>query len=290
MGLAINDRWKPMGQRTPTRNPTNTIGTTPAGGTPMGGNQPGGFTQTGPGGLMGGAGYGQSPGTAPIPGVNPTGRTDYIDPTGNWTPYTPSSNGWGGTNWTPGQSTNLYDLQMQRMLTMLRELRGGMGGPVSMNREPGLRLADRETPSTMADRTAAETAAFARAKERLGGVASGATQALKDSSTASGRSLSGLEGADMRAITQGLQSSLGDVVREQTMDRLERADEIDDRNLMASLTQRGQDIGQYATEFGGNIQQRGQDFQGAMNDPMRQMIMQMVPGFMNAVNYLPRMY
>lgn len=286
-GLQVPSWQRPKVQPTPP-SPTDTIGRAPAGGTPTGGVNPGGFTNVGPGGAS--TRYGQSPGTAPVPGVNPTGRTDYIDPTGTWTPFTPSANSWGGTDWKAGEGTNLYDLQMKRMLEMFGHLKGSMGGPVSMNREPGLTLAPRETPSTMNDRTAAETAAFARAKERLSGIASGAVQGLKDSSTAGGRSGSGLEQADMRAISAGLQSSLGDVVREQTMDRLSRADELDDRNLAAGIAQRGQDVGQYATEFGGNIQQRGQDFTGAMNDPMRQMIMQMIPGFMSAVNYLPRTY
>jgi hypothetical protein len=283
-GLNIGNRWVPP--KPITRSPTDTIGTAPAGGTPTGGVNPGGFSNTGPGGTS--TRYGQAPGTAPVPGVNPTGRTDYIDPTGNWTPFTPSANPWGGTDWKEGEGTNLYDLQMKRMMEMFGHLKSGMGGPVSMGREPGLTMAPPLTKTTMSDREPAEAAAFARAKERLGKIASGSTVALKDAATSSGRSGSGLEGADMRSIVQGLQSSLGDVVRDQTMDRMKRSDEIDDRNQAVDVTTRGQDIGQYGTEYGGNIQQRGQDFQGAMNDPMRQMIMQMIPGFMSAVNYLPK--
>ena len=125
-------------------------------------------------------------------------------------------------------------------------------------------------------------------KDRLGKIASGSTLALKDAATSSGRSGSGLEGADMRSITEGLQSALGDVVRGQTEDRMKRSDEIDDRNQTSNIMQRGQDIGQYGSEFGGNITQRGQDFQGAMNDPTRQMIMSMLPQFMSAMNFMPR--
>jgi hypothetical protein len=268
------------------RAPTDPIGQKPAGGTPTGGVNPGGFTNTG----ITSGGYGQSPGTAPVPGVSPTGVTWGVDPTGMATPYTPSANPWGGTDWKGGEGTDLFQLGQDRFLAMLRSLKGegGLGGPVGMAREPGLTIAPGLTKTTMADREPAEVAGFARAKDRLGKIASGSTMALKDAATAGGRAGSGMEGADMRSITEGLQSALGDVVRDQTIDRLDRHDEIDDRNMGLDLNTRGQDIGQAATEFGGNIQQRGQDFQGAMNDPTRQMIMSMLPQFMSAMNFMPR--
>jgi hypothetical protein len=288
-GLNISGRWAPkFGAPTAPTNPTNTIGTAPAGGTPTGGVNPGGFSNTGPGGTS--TRYGQAPGTSPVPGVDPTGKTYSVDPTGMMTPFTPSANPWGGTDWKAGDGTDLFQLGQDRFLAMLRGLKGegGLGGPVGMPREPGLTIAPPLTKTTMADREPAEIAAFARAKDRLGKIASGSTMALKDAATSTGRSGSGMEGADMRSITEGLQSALGDVVRDQTTERLKRADDVDDRNMGIDLNTRGQDIGQAATEYGGNIQQRGQDFQGAMNDPTRQMIMSMLPQFMSAMNFMPR--
>lgn len=272
----------------PPKSPTSPIGQAPAGGTPTGGVNPGGFSNTGVPGVN--TSYGQAPGTAPVPGVDPTGRTGFIDPTGKYTQFTPSANPWGGTDWKGGDPTDLFQLGQDRFLAMLRSLKGegGLGGPVGMNREPGLTLAPREGATTMSDREPAEIAAFARAKDRLGKIAGGSTMALKDAATAGGRAGSGMEGADMRSISEGLQSALGDVVRDQTEGRMQRSDDIDDRNQASGVAQRGQDIGQFGTEFGGNIQQRGQDFQGAMNDPTRQMIMSMLPQFMSAMNFMPR--
>jgi hypothetical protein len=282
-GMQIGSRFTPP--PTPKAKPNDYTAPNPGGFTvATGGGSPSPGTGPAPGS------YAQVPGTAPIPGVTPTGVTWGVDPTGMATPYTPNRDPQsGGTSWSPGAGTNLYDQQMQRMMQMLAAFKGQMGGPVGMAREPGLTIAPGLTKTGMADRAPAEAAAFGRAKERLGKIASGAALGLKDQSTAAGRSGSGLESDEMQGISEGLQSALGEVVRDQTMDRLDRHDEIDDRNMGIDLNTRGQDIGQYATEYGGNIQQRGQDFTGAMNDPMRQMMMQMIPGFMSAINsFTPR--
>lgn len=247
--------------------------------TPYNSPNPAGFTPT-PTGMQPGSGtFGQTPGTAPIPGVDPTGRTWGVDPTGTATPYTPTRNAFGGTDWTAGTGTNLWDLQKNRMLDLIGALRSGGGGPVSMNREPGLTLVDRETPSTMNDRVAAESAAFGRAKDRVGKLGKSAIDSLKDRMSSMGMAGSTAEARGVADVTNSAQGQLGEVIRQQAEDQLDRADTIDDRNVSVGITQRGQDIGQRATEYGGNIQQRGQDFQGAMNDPTRQMIMQMLSSF-----------
>lgn len=273
-GLQVPSWRMPKPQPT-AQAPTSPIGQTPAGGTPTGGNNPGGFSNTG---ITSGK-YGQSPGTAPVPGVNPTGRTDYIDPTGNWTPFTPTANPWGGTDWKAGEGTNLYDLQMQRLMMLLGNLKGfgSMGGPQDpLPREVPGAAPGREVPSTMADRTAMESATFGRAKDRIGKLGGAAMMALKDRSTAGGRSNSGLEAKDRREIVSGTQSQLGEVIRDQAIDAADRADQIDDRNLATGVAQRGQDLSTRAGDQASNVQQRGQDYNALLN-PYQNPLLSMIP-------------
>jgi len=213
-------------------------------------------------------------------GATPTGTKYDVDPTGKMTPYTPYSSGPGQTSWRAGDPTDLFQLGQDRFLAMLRALKAeGMGGPVGMGREPGLEKVGREAMSTMNDRTAAESAAFGRAKDRTAKLGKSAIDAMKDRMSSMGMAGSTNESQGVRDIIQGTQGQLGEVIRQQAEDRLDRADQLDDRNLSAGIQQRSQDIGQNATEFGGNIQQRGQDFQGAMNNPMQQMMMQLMSSF-----------
>lgn len=244
--------------------------------------RPGGSLGTGPTTPVGGGGgYSQTPGSAPIPGVTPTGVTWGVDPTGKATPYTPQSDPWGGgTRWGAGDPTDLHQLGQDRFLSLLRALKGeGLGGGVGMPREPGLTMAPRETPSTMADRAPAEAAAFGRAKDRTAKVGGSAIDSLKDKMSSMGMGGSTNEANGVRDITQTMQGELGEVIRQQTEDSLDRTDQVDDRNLATGVQQRGQDINQNATQRGGNIQERGQDFQGAMNNPQQQMIMQLLSSF-----------
>lgn len=223
--------------------------------------------------------YAATPGQQLPPGVSPTGVTWGYDPTGKATPYTPYANPGGETFWRPGDSIDMWGQSMDRMRQLITMMREGGGGPVSMNREPGLTMVGRETPSTMNDRTAAESAAFGRAKERIGKVGKSAIDSLKDKMSSMGMGGSTAEARGVADVTNSAQGEMGEVIRQQAEDHLDRADQIDDRNLTAGLTQRGQDIGQNTTNFTGGIQQRGQDYQGAMNDPTRQMIMQMLSSF-----------
>lgn len=278
----------PPSQRQPAPTPTNP-NAPPSGPTP---------TQTPSPGVSGAA-----PGAQQYPatpgsfnnnpgGQNPTGTKYDVDPTGTMTPYTPFSSGPGQTSWRAGDPTDLFQLGQDRLLGLFRALRQeGGGGPVSLNREPGLRMVGRETPSTMADRTAAESAAFGRAKDRIGKVGKSALDTLRDRASSMGMGGSTAEANALRDVTTSTQSQLGEVIRDQAIDSLDRADQIDDRNLTAGLTQRGQDIGQAGQEFTGNIAQRGQDFQGAMNDPTRQMIMQLLSSFAGGGGaFMPRLY
>jgi len=263
---------------------TNPIGQTPAGGTTTGGVNPGGFTNVGANPT---GGYGQAPGTAPVPGVSPTGKTWDVDPTGMATPYTPQANPWGGTDWTGGEGTNIVDLNMQRIMALMKQF-GVMGGPQQpIGRESPGPAPPREVPTLMADRTAAEQAEFGRAKERIGQIGGGAMAALKDRSTAGGRANSGLEAKDAREITAQTQSGLGDVVRDQALDAMARHDQIDDRNLAAGLTQRGQDLGVRSGDYQGAIQQRGQDYNALLN-PYQNPMLSSIPSLFGM--FMPKSY
>lgn len=249
---------------TTTQNNGATPGVNPTGSTGSG-YSPGNFSQT--------------PGSAPVPGVSPTGITWNVDPTGKATPYTPYSNPGGETFWRPGDGTDLNDLAIQNMLKLFGSLKGfgSMGGPQDpIGRETPGPMPGREVPSTMADRTAMEAAQFGRAKDRIGQIGGAAMSALKDRSTAGGRSNSGLEAKDRREIVQGTQGELGQVVRDQAIDALGRSDQIDDRNLNAGIAQRGQDIGMRSGDYAGNIQQRGQDYNALLN-PYQNPLLSMVP-------------
>lgn len=272
--------WKPPA---PTPLPTSPIAQTPVGGTTTGGVNPGGFTNVG----ATGGGYGQSPGTAPVPGVTPTGKTWAVDPTGMATPYSPQANPWGGTDWTAGEGTNIVDLNMQRILALMKQF-GMQGGPQQpLGRESPGAAPPREVPTLMADRTAAEQAEFGRAKERIGQIGGGAMAALKDRSTAGGRANSGLEAKDAREITGQTQSALGDVVRDQALDAMARHDQIDDRNLNAGLTQRGQDLGVRSGDYQGAIQQRGQDYNALLN-PYQNPMLSSIPSLFGM--FMPKSY
>lgn len=260
--------------------------------TPYNTPNPAGFTRTSPTNpQQTGGTYAQTPGTAPIPGVSPTGKTWGVDPTGTATPYTPQSNPQGGTNWTPGEGVDLFDLQMQRMAALLKMF-GQQGGPQNpLPREMPGPAPGREVPTTMADRTAAESAAFGRAKDRIGKLGGGAMMALKDRSTAGGRAGSGLEAKDAREIVQGTRTQLGEVVRDQAIDAMDRADQIDDRNLATGVAQRGQDIGIRSGDQASQVQQRGQDYNAILNPYQNPMLSSMVPTMFGGFGGgMPRIY
>lgn len=260
--------------------PTKPTAPTPSTATPYNTPNPAGFRRTSPTNPQRTGGtYAQTPGSAPIPGVAPTGKTWGVDPTGVATPYTPVSNPNGGTDWFPGTGVDLNEQAMNNMMKLLGMIKGFgvMGGPQNpIAREMPGPVPGREVPSTMADRTAAEAAAFGRAKDRIGKLGGGAMMALKDRSTSTGRAGSGFEAAEQRDIIQGTQSELGQVVRDQAEDYLDRADQIDDRNLSTGVAQRGQDLATRSGDQASQVQQRGQDYNALLN-PYQNPLISMVP-------------
>jgi hypothetical protein len=114
----------------------------------------------------------------------------------------------------------------------------------------------RITGPSQADRRAAESAAFARAKDRIGQTGAGAMTALTRAMSRRGLGGSGIEGGQIGNLVSGLRGQLGDVVRSQTLEGLARDQAVEDRNYAGDISQRGADMG-FATG------QRGQDIQAA---------------------------
>jgi hypothetical protein len=92
------------------------------------------------------------------------------------------------------------------------------------------------------DVTAADQAAFGRAKDRIGQTARGSLESLQDVMSERGLARSGIEAGEMGKILQGGVGQLSDTAREQALEQLRRAQSVSDRNLAAQLTTRGQNI------------------------------------------------
>ena len=84
----------------------------------------------------------------------------------------------------------------------------------------------------------------------------------------------------IRDLTAATAGQLGDVTRDQTLNRMDRTDQVDDRNMAHGLTQRGQDIGQATTNYSGKINQRGQDLATAQAE--RQALLSWLPQMLQA--------
>lgn len=131
--------------------------------------------------------------------------------------------------------------------------------PAAVPREPGLTGPPREHGAGPEDRRAAESAAFARAAERIGAVGRGNLAGLRNQMTRRGISGSGIEAKGITDVKNNTAGQLGEVIRDQAIEGLNREEAIDDRDFAAGVAQRGQDIGVGSTNFSGGISQRGQD-------------------------------
>lgn len=140
---------------------------------------------------------------------------------------------------------------------------GGVGGGI-----PGI---------TPVDTTAAQSAAFAHAKDQVGQVGQGALTGLRSSLGSRGMLGSGAESKGVASVANRGQGQLGDVARSQAVDSSALAERTATTNYNGGISQRGQDIttrGQdlsataaqralegslAATGYTGAITQRGQD-------------------------------
>lgn len=235
-------------------------------------------TMKGPGaGFSVGAGLpGYTPGGRGAP-MNPAGGSGYYGSddgkTGSVSYYTPP---WQQTTPTPGAApTPEYGVDVARYSAPRPAAPSPDPGPgIDTNgipslldqfkpdavpREPGLVAPPREHGAGPEDRTAAESAAFSRAAERIAAVGRGNLAGLRNQMTRRGISGSGIEGKGITDVQNSTAGQLGEVIRDQAIEGLHRTEAIDDRDFAAGIAQRGQDIGVGSTNFGGNITQRGQD-------------------------------
>lgn len=104
-------------------------------------------------------------------------------------------------------------------------------------------LPAREASPNPADRTAAEAAAYGKAKGQIGANSRAALNDLADEMSARGIGGSGMEGALASQIIQTGQGQLGQVAQNQAIDALKRQGEIEDRNYAGGINQRSQDVG-----------------------------------------------
>lgn len=114
-------------------------------------------------------------------------------------------------------------------------------------------------PPPQANRDAAEAAAYGRAKDSIGKSAAAGMKALSREMNLRGISGSGIETAGTGRVIGGAVGQLGEVSRDQAIERLHRDQGVEDRNFAAAQGQRNADMGWLQTERGQDIeQQRGQ--------------------------------
>lgn len=105
---------------------------------------------------------------------------------------------------------------------------------------------------------AAESAAFGRAKDRIGEASQGALSTLGDIMSSRGLSGTGIEAGETGRVIGEAQQGLGEAGRDIALQQERRAAEVADRNLAALLQQRGQDIGQRGQDIGAEQARRDQ--------------------------------
>jgi len=115
------------------------------------------------------------------------------------------------------------------------------------------------------DRTAANAAIFARAKDQVGQTSRGALTGLAGAMAGRGILGSGVEGRGIQSVINSGQGQLGDVTRQNAITDAD----ISEQNALASyqgdITQRGQNIGLLDSQRGQDVTQRGQDVSSQQN-------------------------
>jgi hypothetical protein len=126
------------------------------------------------------------------------------------------------------------------------------------------RIADTQDPARIAhiqtpDMTAANAAAFARAKDQVGQTSRGALTGLAGAMAGRGISGSGVEGRGITSVINQGQGQLGDVSRQQAIEQAQLAEQNALAGYQGDISQRATDIGSMDTRRGQDIGQRGQD-------------------------------
>lgn len=139
------------------------------------------------------------------------------------------------------------------------------------------------------DMTAANAAAFARAKDQVGQTARGALTGLAGAMAGRGTVGSGVEGRGMSSIINAGQGQLGDVSREQAISGANLAQRNAELGFTGGITQRGQDLAAIQARNDAmlrareqDISQRGQDI-NTLSMQRGQDINQMGTGYQGAI-------
>lgn len=102
---------------------------------------------------------------------------------------------------------------------------------------------DINTGATDAQERAAEDAAFARAKDKIGLASRSAMDSLSSEMSSRGISGSGVEAQRLGGVYESGLGEIGQTAREQAIEALKRKYQVSDRNVALASTTRGQNIG-----------------------------------------------
>ncbi len=180
------------------------------------------------------------------------GESAYRDPTTsvNYNYNTGAGGGGAGGRTGSGGSAPYRGTGQPQAMPTVQEIQQYLPAPV-----PHATLPPRIEHPSRVDRSAAEAAAFGRAKDTVGQSTQGALKALRRQMSARGISGSGLESAGISDVVTRGEGELGDVARDQAIEGVRRDYAEADRNYAGDLSQRGEDVGFTSGQRGQDIQQ-----------------------------------
>lgn len=113
------------------------------------------------------------------------------------------------------------------------------------------------------DRSGANAAIFARAKDQVGDASQGALAGLRSQLGGRGMLGSGAESRGTASVVNKGLGQLGEVTRQQAITDTDIGQRTAEANYQGGISQRGQDISAAGTDYQGKIAQRGQDVSAA---------------------------
>lgn len=156
----------------------------------------------------------------------------------------------------------LEDFNISRAYSQVQPMLPPTPGPAPSFARPALPGPEEEIAS--------ESAAFGRAKDRIGQLGRGSMTALTESLDARGMGGAGYEASARGELLADTQGQLGEVIRDQAIQSATRRRQVNDRNVGAEMDLRSQDMG-YATNTRGQDIQAGQA-RAAASVPLMQLI------------------
>lgn len=133
-------------------------------------------------------------------------------------------------------------MRLQQQLLAEQESRRVGRIPQLMGYVPGVNESPFVAPSVDEGEEAASQAAYTQARERAGSAGTSAVRALRELMAGQGLTGSTVESAGLGNIIGDTRGTVGEVARQQAMQRSQRAGQRADRDIAAGLTRRGQDV------------------------------------------------